>query len=246
MSTVANHAKRLSRMRSKETSMPRRRRTPNHDTDLELSRSQYHNGYKDDDHKGGSPSKKVRWRNSFQKISKVSLSGRKKFGRYLFVSGVVYFTLSIMLRRQPPARGRPTEQHLNELPIVLPRGLPKGVRPFYHMRIKRHDEEEEYEPHFGDIDYWSLKEEHIFVRRLDPDDAKYYAEFIDAWWTDIDEDEHDFEEIYEPDEDIEDHDNPCRRNNWKEKRFPTCNSVHELTIERPQSYTQNFDIKYLG
>jgi hypothetical protein len=245
MSTVANHAARLSRMRPEETSMFRRRRAPSsHDTDVELSRSHDNDRYRDGDHKGGSPSKKVRWRNSFQNINSVSPSGIKKFGRYLFVSGVVCFTLSTMLRRQPPTRGRPTEQHLNELSIVLPRGLPKGVRPFYHMRIIRHDEEEEYEPHFGDLEYWSLNEEFIFSRRLDPDDAEHYAEYIDEWWEDIDE--HHFEEIYEPDEDVEDHGNPCRRNNWKEKRFPTCNSVHELTIERPQSYTQNFDIKYLG
>jgi hypothetical protein len=40
--------------------------------------------------------------------------------------------------------------------------------------------------------------------------------------------------------------NPCKRNNWKSHKFPTCNSVHELTLERPTSTIQPFDISYLG
>ena len=59
-------------------------------------------------------------------------------------------------------------------------------------------------------------------------------------------DDKDFQHTYEPDDDLQDWDNPCKRNKWKEHRYPNCNSVHEIVLELPTSLTQDFDIKYLG
>jgi hypothetical protein len=191
------------------------------------------------------------------------------FGQYallVVVAGMmIIFTLGVALLRQQfpsPSQMRPTtEQDLEDLQIVFSHHhyhhhhhLARKMRPFHNLRITtRRDDKEEYIADFGGLDFWFLDEQEeeahpssIFSRRIDPDDFMVSARARHHLLHSID-DKH-FERIYEPDADLEDWDKPCQRNNWKEQhRYPTCNSVHEIVLERPPtSLTQDLEINYLG
>jgi hypothetical protein len=70
---------------------------------------------------------------------------------------------------------------------------------------------------------------------------KYRSRFLDA----IDNEE--IPESYENDEDREDKERACRGPKWNSYIFPTCNSVHEHTIERVMGLgkEQDYDVTYL-
>jgi hypothetical protein len=213
----------------------------------------------------GSPSKRGSFQSTFQRISKVATNPAKaKYINYALVIGTLFFTLGIFLKGDTSSTSvprRPTESELEDSSIVLHYGIRKHVRPFYVLQMTGDDEDEEEEdeeeedeesyPSYGHLKFYSLLESPIFSRRIDPDDLEHYAELRDEEIEEMDELEgsEDFETQYETDEDVEDQypePNRCKRNNWKSHKFPTCNSVHELTLERPTSTIQPFDISYLG
>jgi hypothetical protein len=203
----------------------------------------------------GSPSKRERFQSTFQRIRKMatnhSANQAKAYSNYALIIGTLVFTVGIFLKGSTSSitslPRRPTEPELEDLNIVLHHGIRNDVRPFYSFRTRRDEDKEGYRPSFGHLEFYSLQESPIFSRRIDPDDLEHYTELREE---EIEEYDHNhFGDQYETDEDVEDQypePNPCRRNNWKSHKFPTCNSVHELTLERPTSTIQPFDISYLG
>ena len=198
-----------------------------------------------------SPSKKIRNPVKHLKASRVSpLLPNNVFSNYLLAAAVIVYTIRFAAQQIPPMVMRqsishilrPTEHDLKHLRIVLRHPLGRIVRPFYLLRTL--GDEEERSPSFGGIEFYSLEDEPIFSRRIDPDDEDAAEEGHSELLEEIDD--HHFPHIYEPDEDLEDWGSPCKRPSWKEQRFPTCNNVHEHVLERPTSKIQGYDIKYLG
>ena len=99
-------------------------------------------------------------------------------------------------------------------------------------------------PSYNGIELFSLEDAAVFSRGINPEDRsnfeEYREEVLDA------NDEEDFGSMYQPDEDLEDQERPCRRNTWRSKQLPNCNAFHELTLGRPPKVDQDFDIRYLG
>ena len=99
-------------------------------------------------------------------------------------------------------------------------------------------------PSYNGIEYFSLEDAAVFSRGLDPEDRSTFEEYREQALNA--NDEHHFGSMYQPDEDLEDSERPCRRNNWRSKQLPNCNAFHELTLGRPPKVDQDFDVRYLG
>jgi hypothetical protein len=139
---------------------------------------------------------------------------------------------------------RPTEKDLNNLEITFGYSQRQhhGTHRVFTKKLHRIDPPTG--PSYNGIEYWSVEDAAIFSRRLDPEDRSNFEEYreqaLDA------NDEHIFHSQFQPDEDLEDQKQQCRRNNWRSKKFPNCNVMHELTLGRPPNVGQDFDIRYLG
>ena len=68
--------------------------------------------------------------------------------------------------------------------------------------------------------------------RHDENDYQLYEESREKMLEEIDNRNYD-SEWFDSDVDLEDQELECRRNNWKSTTFPTCNSVHEVVLNRP-------------
>jgi hypothetical protein len=102
-----------------------------------------------------------------------------------------------------------------------------------------------FEPDYGNIKFHSIKNKDPFSRHISSRDTQHYEEYrgellhydherppVDAQYDHLDDDE--------PRE--------CRRNSWRMEHYPTCNNVHELTLDRIRSSRneQDYNVKYLA
>jgi hypothetical protein len=94
---------------------------------------------------------------------------------------------------------------------------------------------------FGDPDYGHLEFESI----PSEDERLQFEQFRSKFLRDIDAPR--LSSVYAPHEDREDEAPECRLPSWTGHTFPSCNQVHELTIERVFDYgiSQDFNVSYL-
>jgi hypothetical protein len=112
-----------------------------------------------------------------------------------------------------------------------------------HLHRMSYDEDER-SPAYSSLQMYSLRDEPNFVRRIDPNDRINYEEYRSGILDDIDEEY--FSDRWQPDADLEDKTRKCKRTNWRSTPHSNCNTVHELTVERPLPSSKDFDVKYLG
>jgi hypothetical protein len=100
-------------------------------------------------------------------------------------------------------------------------------------------DEDGHDPNYGEIHY----NDYGGIERSNDSKAyeRYRSRFLDA----IDHEE--IPKRYRNDEDREDEERACRGPKWNSYIFPTCNSVHEHTIERVMGSgkEQDYIVKYL-
>jgi hypothetical protein len=134
------------------------------------------------------------------------------------------------------------------LPVSFSWAYRDDVRPFYYRFYLNKQEEV---PEYNGLDIQSLSDSRIFSRRIDPYDHKAYEQYREERLEEFDEGEYNFPKRYEPDEDVQDDGNNCKRTNWRTAPQPTCNTMHELSSElmtrfRPPKPSQDFYVRYLG
>ena len=140
-----------------------------------------------------------------------------------------------------------------DISIVLATTKSRGdsLRPFqiYHETVLEASDEEE--PNYGDIKYMSLlkllprtdleRNPAKFRRKINPTDYEWEATERSELLDTIDLETLDSAK-YDPDEDIEDLSQTCKRNSWKSSKYPNCNEIHTLVLERPSSQLSSIDI----
>jgi hypothetical protein len=121
-------------------------------------------------------------------------------------------------------------------------------------------------PDYGGLEYHSLKQVPMFVRRIQIRDRELYdmdqqhrSSFVDPPAHET-FDDHD---LYQEEQDDPSREH-CRRNNWAMQVYPTCNQIHELVLgrglvipspynntnnedysRRSKQYEQDYNVEYL-
>jgi hypothetical protein len=99
------------------------------------------------------------------------------------------------------------------------------------------------EPKFNKLEFESLKDETHFERHISSKDAIHYEEYKESLSTSNSKPPVD--EFYYNDP-PQDEPRDCRRQSWVSLRFPTCNSLHEVTFDRPRGKLQKYEFKLVG
>ena len=137
---------------------------------------------------------------------------------------------------------RRTEEEVEQLLVSFSYGMRNDVRPFFVLWTT---DEEKPDPSYEGLEFYSLEGVSLFSRRIDPYDRENYEAYRSGGLSAMDDPY--LEPQYEPDEDLLDRKSYCRRNNWMNKKFPTCNTIHELSLGRSQlQVVQDYDVRYLG
>lgn len=98
---------------------------------------------------------------------------------------------------------------------------------------------------FGGLEYTSLKNETKFYRKISFDDAWLYEQYRGRVVHSVDGNMKAYEH-YDNDP-PQDEPRDCRRPNWMDFQFPTCNALHELAFDRPRDdYLQPFKYNLVG
>jgi hypothetical protein len=157
---------------------------------------------------------------------------------------VVWIIIHVHAIHQRSHHGQITNA-ARHLPVSFSWAYRDDVRPFYYQFYLN---KQEKEPDYNGLDIQSLSDSRIFTRRIDPYDHNAYEQYREKRLKKFDEGKY-FPVRYEPDEDVQDDGNNCKRTNWRTAPRPTCNTMHELSSEimtrfRPPS--QDFYVRYLG
>jgi hypothetical protein len=163
----------------------------------------------------------------------------------------LFVTLSVIIGSAPMDRTFKTLKPATPLtvvplryagPISFPRRRYEDTAPNL-LEIPATTIEHDASPDVGGLAFFSLSNTIFHERRISSDDIHQYEiyrsgmldsgpNFVDAQYDN-----------YVP----QDEPSECRRNSWRSKIFPTCNNIHELTLERIRGsrQEQEFDVKII-
>lgn len=165
---------------------------------------------------------------------------------FVLATGALLFSLGVVVRNNSIASShapmRPSYDKFKGVSVMMPYDYRPNAVPFVPLPSAFF--EEDLEPDYGGLEFWSLDEFPIYTRRIDHLWEYHEARNRESELYEMD-DPH-LLVLYEPDADVEEIGMGCQRNNWKNRKYPVCNSIHELTVERLPSFTQQFEIQFLG
>jgi hypothetical protein len=101
------------------------------------------------------------------------------------------------------------------------------------------------QPDFGNIQFKSLKNETYFQRQISSEDAIFHERYRSGLLAAVDSKM----SVYDHYDNDPPQDEPrdCRRPSWVSFQFPTCNSLHELTFDRPfDNHLQQYQYNLVG
>jgi hypothetical protein len=205
----------------------------------------------------GSSKKRQRWHPLRKLLLSTTVGWRllakgsiiRTFG--LAILSILFIVIAIAHRGASGSHGpvRSREKDLNNLEITFVYNQHQHQHE-HHSSTHRvftkslHHIDPPTQPSYNGVEFWSVQDAPIFSRRLNPEDHFQFEEYRAHALTA--NDDRNFGSNYQPDADLEDQEEPCRRNNWRSKQFPNCNAFHEMPLGRPPMIGQDFDIRYLG
>lgn len=102
-------------------------------------------------------------------------------------------------------------------------------------------------PDYGGLNYVSVQSSHHFFRRIHQMHQHLFEKERERSFQSMEHEYEREEHQLNRNSDPDGLDEECRLPKWASEKYPNCNTVHELTLERlPNSQEQVFDVQYLA